>query len=121
MLKAEMLKPEKPPQCDIKATTKRVDSQLIGTPKPRQCDPKAARDRVPVGLRQFCPACARAQIQNDILPGGVYCSRHSTGIPAETKARYARRANGSVGSRRRAGRLADRYPAGRSRNRGEDH
>jgi hypothetical protein len=34
ILKAEMLKPAKPHQCDIKATSKRVDSQLIGTPKP---------------------------------------------------------------------------------------
>ena len=28
-------------QCDIKATTKRVDSQLIGTPKPPQSHPNA--------------------------------------------------------------------------------
>ena len=41
MLKAEMLKPEKPPQCDIKATTKRVDRQPIAIPKPPQCDPNA--------------------------------------------------------------------------------
>jgi hypothetical protein len=31
----------KPHQCDIKATSKRVDSQPIGTPKPPQCDPNA--------------------------------------------------------------------------------
>jgi hypothetical protein len=34
MLKAEMLKPERPHQCDIKATSKRVDRQPIATPKP---------------------------------------------------------------------------------------
>jgi hypothetical protein len=31
----------KPHQCDIKATSKRVDSQAIGTPLRPQCDPKA--------------------------------------------------------------------------------
>ena len=31
----------KPHQCDIKATPKPVDSQLIATPKLPQCDPKA--------------------------------------------------------------------------------
>src|ERR1035441_6360272 len=31
----------KPHQCDIKATTKRVDRQPIATLKPPQCDPKA--------------------------------------------------------------------------------
>jgi hypothetical protein len=31
----------KPHQCDIKATPKRVDSQLIGTPEPPQCDSDA--------------------------------------------------------------------------------
>jgi hypothetical protein len=31
----------KPHQCDIKATSKRVDSQLLATPKPPQCDPNA--------------------------------------------------------------------------------
>jgi hypothetical protein len=34
MLKAEMLKAEKTHKCDIKATPKPVDRQLIGTPKP---------------------------------------------------------------------------------------
>ena len=28
--------PQKPPQCDIKASSKRVDSQAIATPKPPQ-------------------------------------------------------------------------------------
>jgi hypothetical protein len=31
----------KPPQCDIKATSRPVDSQAVATPKPPQCDPKA--------------------------------------------------------------------------------
>src|ERR1035437_1530127 len=33
--------PPKPRQCDIKATTKRVDRQPIATPKPPQCDSNA--------------------------------------------------------------------------------
>jgi hypothetical protein len=38
----------KPHQCDIKATSKRVDSQAIGTPKPPQSHPKAT-PRLPQG------------------------------------------------------------------------
>ena len=34
LLRMLMQASRKPPQCDIKATPKRVDSQLIGTPKP---------------------------------------------------------------------------------------
>src|SRR5450759_1615480 len=35
----------KPHQCDIKATSKRVDSQPIGTPEPPQGHPKATPRR----------------------------------------------------------------------------
>ena len=42
MLKAETAESQlKPLQCDIKATTKRVDRQPIATPKPLQSHPKA--------------------------------------------------------------------------------
>ena len=51
----------KPHQCDIKATSKRVDSQGVGTPKPPQshpntlrppqCDPKATLKRLQSHLK----------------------------------------------------------------------
>ena len=72
-------------------------------------------------MKRCFPARAPAQIRYDFSPGEVYCSGHITGILAETKARNARRANGSPGSRRRTGGIIDRHPAGRGGHRGEDH
>ena len=62
-------------------------------------------------MKRCFPAGAPAQIQNDFSPGEVYCSSHNPGILAETKAHYARRADGGPGSRRRAGGVVDCYPA----------
>jgi hypothetical protein len=52
-------------QCDLKATTKRVDSQPIATPKPPQCDPNATPK-----LLQGSPKASASSVRlKDAQPG----------------------------------------------------
>ena len=59
----------RPPQCDIKATPKRVGSQAIGTPRPPQCDPKApskppqGSNKAPARLPQSHPGAEWGRIR----------------------------------------------------------
>ena len=64
----------RPHQCDIKATSKPVDSQAIGTPKPPQGYPKAtsrlpqSHRKAPPKLQQGYPCATLRPLRLDALP-----------------------------------------------------